>query len=106
MSNSCTKNNSFEKFPAEISNLKEALAELQNKSEIIRLYAEETKKNLDAARNENADQILKIDELIKEKIKLAGDLDAVVSENMRLREELSRGAGSTMGGTEKDTRIV
>ena len=66
----------MDKVKEDLANVLKALAESQSKADIIKAYAEETKRSLDIARKENGEQVLKIEELIKEKIKLAGELDS------------------------------
>lgn len=64
------------------------LAELQSKYESIKKYTDEVKQNLDAARKENHENILKIEELIKEKIQLANELNQAAHYNEKYDEEI------------------
>lgn len=65
----------------ELNRLIAELAEIQNKYESIKTYTDEVKQNLDAARKENHEHIFKIEELIKEKIQLANELNQAVNYN-------------------------
>jgi len=59
------------------------LTDTQNKYESIKKYTDEVKMNLDAARKESHEHISKIEELIKEKIQLANELNNVAYYNKR-----------------------
>lgn len=58
-----------------MQNALKALSESQQKNDVIKAYAEETKRSLDILRKENGEQVLKIEELIREKIKIAQEFD-------------------------------
>ena len=58
--------------------LSDELANIQSKYNELENNYEETKRNLDISHNENAKNILKIQELIKEKIKLTNELNQTI----------------------------
>eukprot|EP00826_Nyctotherus_ovalis_P020347 TRINITY_DN16384_c0_g2_i3.p1 TRINITY_DN16384_c0_g2~~TRINITY_DN16384_c0_g2_i3.p1 ORF type:complete len:384 (-),score=102.17 TRINITY_DN16384_c0_g2_i3:163-1314(-) len=83
------------KVKSDLARVFNELAETQNKYESIKKYTDEVKQNLDAARKENHENILKIEELIKEKIQLANELNQAAHCSERYDEDVKTdGMGS------------